>query len=123
MEELRNCMQRCQVGASLWERARTMVVPIMNVCLEEKSNEEMFVPTASMAAQMNDESDAQTLLLLQRLGASSDLVLRQSVLPDLIEVRLDKVNQLHNEILCCFFLTLLFSCRSFTFGYMEHLGI
>ena len=61
----------------------------MSFCLEDKSRKEMFVPIASMGAQLTDEADAQSLALLQRLQASSDLMLQQSVLPDLIEVRLE----------------------------------
>jgi ATPase family associated with various cellular activities (AAA) len=124
IEELRNCMQRCDASALLWDRAKTMKIPMLTFCIAEKSSEEMLVPTASMAAQLRGEPDTQSLLLLQRLGASSDLMLQQSVLPDLIEVRLRREKTIKFAMkCCCFLLTLFFYCRSFTFGYMGHLGI
>jgi hypothetical protein len=87
IDELRTGLDRCEKGASLWERARNMEVPILSFRIDKGSSGQQIVPTASILNQLRgDQSNTGTASLLQRLRDGSDFVFQQRVLPDLIEV-------------------------------------
>ena len=87
IDQIRACIQRGDEGASLWERAKTMNVPVLRFVIQNDTNGAM-VPTAVLATQPRDDpASTQTFSLLQRMRSGSDVAFQQRLLPDLIEVR------------------------------------
>lgn len=86
IEQMRTCIQRSAQGEFLWERAKTMHVPVLSFVIENVANGAM-VPTAVLATQPRDDpASIQTFSLLQRVRGGSDVAFQQRLLPDLIEV-------------------------------------